>query len=166
MAVLAAALPYIAAATTVVGAAYQVKQGQDQKFAADSQALQMDAQAKAEQASGQRAYLDQQRQTRFVSSRAQALAAASGAGVSDPTISNLISNISGEGEYRALSSLYQGNVTAQGLQYGADATRREGSAAQTAGYLKGASTILSGATSMYEKYGKPPPNPNGPGAGF
>jgi hypothetical protein len=153
MAFLAAAAPFLLAASTAVGAAYAIKSGQDQKLAAENEAAQMDAQAKAEQASGQRAYLTQQRQTQMVSSRAQALAASSGAGVSDPTVANIISGIQGEGEYQALSSLYQGDVTAKGLQYGANVRRSEGDAAAKAGYLRAASTVLSGVGSMYYKYG-------------
>jgi len=163
MAVLAAAAPALLTAATVVSAAYAIKQGNDQKVAAEEEAAQMDAQAKADQAAGQRAYLTQQRQTRVVSSRAQALAASSGAGVSDPTVANIISGIQGEGEYQALNQLYQGDVTAKGLQYGANVRRSEGNAAATAGYLKAASTVFSGTTSMYDKYGAGGP---GGGAGF
>lgn len=150
MAFLAAALPYIATAVTAYSA---IRQGTAANAVARSEAAQMEDQANAERAASQRAYLEEKRQARYVSSRAQAVAAASGAGVSDPTVANIISGIEGEGEYRALSRLYQGDVTAQGLQYGAQVRRKEGRAAKTAGYLSAASTVLSGASSLYGKYG-------------
>lgn len=158
MAQLAAALPYI---TTAVTAYSAVRQGEAANAAAQARAAQMRAQANAEQAAGQRAYLDEKRQTNYVASRAQAVAAASGAGVSDPTVANIISGIQGEGEYRALTAMYQGDVTAKGLEYGADVSEREGRAARSSGYLKGAATVLSSdlSTSMFQKYGNGGPHP-------
>lgn len=153
MAFLAAVAPYLQVAATVVGAYSAVRSGEAAKANAEGEATQMQQQANAEQASAQRAYIQEKRQGEYVRSRAQAVAAASGAGVSDPTVSNILSGIAGESEYRALTQLYQGDVTAKGLQYGAAARRREGDAAQTAGYMKGASTLFSGAYSMYSKYG-------------
>ena len=153
---LAAFLPYIATAVTAYSA---VRQGEAANAAAKGDAAQMRAQANTENASAQRAFLEDRRQANYVGSRARAVAAASGAGVTNPTVSNILSGISAEGEYRALTDLYQGQVTAQGLQYGADARIKEGKAARNAGYLKAAATVLSGAggeggaLSMFDKYG-------------
>jgi hypothetical protein len=138
-------------AATAVSAYSAVRQGEAQKANAIGEAAQMRAQGNTEQASAQRAYLEEKRQGAYVASRAKAVAAASGAGVSDPTVSNILSGIEGESEYRA--QLYQGDVTARGLEYGAQVRRKEGDAAQSAGYLKGAATLFSGASSMYSKYG-------------
>src|SRR5690348_3482928 len=78
------------------------------------QADQLDAQAGLERASSQRAAMEEQRQSRLASSRTLALAAASGGAADDPTVANLMAGISGEGEYRALSALYEGDQKALG----------------------------------------------------
>lgn len=162
MAFLAAALPYIATAVTAYSA---IRQGTEANASAQNEALQLEAQANSERASSQRAYLEEQRQARYVGSRARAVAAASGAGVSDPTVENIFSGIEAEGEYRALARLYQGDVTAQGLEYGAQVRRREGRAAKSAGYLSAASTVMSGAASLYGKYGAGGPKTRAPNPG-
>jgi hypothetical protein len=143
----AAFIPYI------VAAAGTLLQGASQKGQAKSEALQLEQQAGQDRASSQRAAGEQRRSARYLQSRVQALAAASGAGASDPTVVNLIGDIAGEGEFRALSALYEGESSARGMEYGARLARKTGKAAATASYLKAGSTLLGGASSWYDKYG-------------
>jgi hypothetical protein len=86
-------------------------------------------------------------------SRARAVAAASGAGASDPTVTNLMADIDTQGEVNYLNALYSGDTTARGLRTGAATARRTGKAAQSASRINAASTGLGGATSWYAKYG-------------
>ena len=86
-------------------------------------------------------------------SRARAVAGASGAGVSDPTVADIITDIETEGEYAALSALASGNAMARGYRIGARSARNEASATRTGGYMNMASTALRGGSSWYEKYG-------------
>lgn len=147
MAQFAAFIPYVvAAAGTLLG-------GASEKGAARSQALQLEQQAGQDRASAQRAAFDQRRTARYMQSRLQALAAASGAGATDPTIVNLSNQIDTQGEYGALTAMYEGESAARGEEFAAQVARKTGSAAQTASYLKAGSTLLSGASSWYDKYG-------------
>lgn len=153
MAVLSAALPYIAAASTVLGVAGTIQQGSNQQKLLDYQATQRDEEAKAAQAEAQRESLIERRKAKNLMSRARAVAGASGAGSSDPTVTNILTDIETQGEVNALNALHSGNAQARGLRSGAAMARNEASAARTASYMDAASTGLGGATSWYEKYG-------------
>jgi len=76
-------------------------------------------------------------------SRAIAVAAASGAGVDDPTIVNLIGDLNAEGEYRVMSRLYVGEDEAEGLRQQSYAATREGEAALNAGYVGAVKSVMS-----------------------
>lgn len=147
MAQFAAFIPYIAAA------AGTLLQGSSAKGEARSEALQLEQQAGQDRASAQRAAIEQRRSARYMQSRVQALAAASGAGASDPTVVNLQNSIDAEGEYAALTAMYEGEDVARSKEFAASVARKQGSAAATASYLKAGSTLLSGASSWYDKYG-------------
>lgn len=152
MAFLAAAVPYIAAASTVVGAVGAIQQGQAQQQQAQAQALALRNQANSDAAVGQRQAIEARRQTSYLVSRGQALAAASGAGATDPTVMNVLGQLSGEGEYHALTSLYEGGTRAGNAISGAQADINAGDAAARAGVLKGVTTVLTGTTNIASKY--------------
>ena len=137
---------------TVLQVAGSVAGGINAKSAADSQAAQLDAAANTAQASSQRAASEQRRQARLGVSRALAVA---GGGAGDIGVQNLMADITGEGEYRALSALFEGNERATGMRDQANLKRWEGKQARTAGYIDGISSALSGSgSSMFKKYGK------------
>lgn len=153
MAVLSAALPYIAAASTALtaGAAYQ--QANAQKTQLEAVARAREEEANAEAAEGQRAAIIERKKARNLMSRARAVAAASGAGASDPTVVNQLTDIETQGEMNALNAMYAGRTAERGYRQGAAIARNEADAAQTAGYLGAASTALDGSTSWFDKYG-------------
>lgn len=124
--------------------------------------------------SAQRAAEEERRAARLLASRALAVAGASGAAASDPSVVNLISRVAGEGAYRGMVALYKGQeqkrvamMQAAGRRYeGAVAEeigaaqdeayqlqaanlRRGGAAARTAG-LAG---LAKGASGLFAKYG-------------
>jgi hypothetical protein len=66
----------------------------------------------------QRQAAEERRQATLVASRALAVAAASGAGVSDPTMVRIIANARGEGAVRAATSLYEGAALSRRLRGG------------------------------------------------
>jgi hypothetical protein len=103
-------------------------------------------QAGAEQASSQRDSIAERKRGMLLKSRALAVAAASGGGVDDPTVHKLLSDIGAQGEVNALSSLWEGDETAEGL-------RADGRARQREGVMRGASTILSMGQESAGKYG-------------
>ena len=152
-----AAIPLVLMlAGTAISAAAQHKQGQEQQNLANYEAAQLDQNAGQAQASSQRAALNEQRNTSLLLSRARAVAAASGGGVSDPAVVNIMARIAGEGTYRADTARYEGDTQARGMKMQADALRYQGAGAAQAGNLTAASTALSGGAqsySMYKKYG-------------
>lgn len=124
------------------------------------QAQQYDQSAGQAVASAQLASLDEQRKARLLASRALAVAAASGAGATDPTITRIISGIAGEGAYRGAVALYQGDERARMLRMQAEAKRYEGQLALESGEAKadayetaGIGSLLKGAGSLFAKYG-------------
>lgn len=132
-------------------------------------AIQHDQQAGQEVAIAQRRALEEKRQSQLLQSRALAVAAASGAGASDPTVVHLISEISGEGAYRAAVALYDGEEKARQLRLKAAASRYEGALAvaggeaQASAYRTSAlSSLLSGAGTLYTRYGMGGPNTQDP----
>ena len=137
MAYIAAGAAVVGAATTALGA---IQQGQAQKAAgeaaanaanyraqlANTEAQAMDIRAGQERASAQRAALDERRRANLIGSRAKLLAAASGGAVDSPDIEGIMGAIGNEGEYRALTALYQGEERGRGLETGANITRAGG----------------------------------------
>lgn len=156
MAFLAAVLPYLALAGGAVSAIGQAKAGKEAKQDAYNQAAQLDDQANLVKADAQRQAIEERRQASRAASRALAVAGASGAGALDPTVQTITSRIEGEGEYRALSRLFNGDSEAANLKDQAAATRRTGKAQQRAGRYAAVSTVLSSGSDFASKYGKVP----------
>lgn len=88
----------------------------------DNEAAQREALAKAEQAAAQRRSIEENRKGRIVAGRAQAVMAASGAGVDN----RIIAGILGEGDYAGDVALYEGEDRAQKQNYQATVNRFEG----------------------------------------
>lgn len=137
----------------VVSGVGTILSAQSQAKALKKEARQLDAQAGTERASSQRAAMEERRQARLAQSRGLALAAASGGGADDPTVMNLLADLEGEGEYRALTSLYEGEEQGRSLEAQADARRKEAKNAKRAGWMQGIGTILGAGTSMADRYG-------------
>lgn len=148
-------VPAIQIAGTVLGVMGAMKQGKADKGAAEFQAAQYEQQAGQARASGQRSAEEERRKARLVNSTLRARA---GGGGSDPTIARLAQDIAGEGEYRALTAMYEGEERARGMETSAMAARKGGANAQQAGYFRGFATVLDRAPSLYEKYGKGGPS--------
>lgn len=117
------------------------------------QADQLDAQAGLERATSQRKAMEERRQGRLASSRTLALAAASGGGADDPSVVNTMADIAGEGEYRALTALYEGDESASSMEAEAAAKRRGAKSVKTAGAIKAAGSIISAGSTLYNRYG-------------
>jgi hypothetical protein len=88
---------------------------------------------------------EEDRNKEYMYSQALATAAASGAGVDDPGMVKVLADINAEGEYRIMSKLWSGQNEAEGLIYRAEAAKREGDDAITAG----AFNVVSSAMSSY-----------------
>lgn len=164
-------MAWVALAATVVGTMMQAKGQMDQAEAAKAQGMairgekqfeadQLDENAGQLQASAQRQAQIERRHANLVASRALALGGASGAGLSDPTMAGILTDIEAEGSYRAASAIYEGDSRARRLRMGADAARFEGDVGLQGGESRAsalrttaAGSILQGAGSLYGKYG-------------
>jgi len=134
----------LSAAGTAVGAVGAIQGGKAQQASANYQAAQLEAAGKTERAIAQREAEEDRRQARLMQSRARAVGAASGGGID----LELAGDIAEEGEYRALTSIWEGEEAAKGRNAQAAAARFEGKQAKKAGYLRGASKAFSGAASL------------------
>jgi len=135
-------------------------QGERARYAAEFAAWQAERAGGIAIAISQRQALEEERQATLVASRALAVAAASGAGVSDPTIVRIIANARGEGAYRANVALYEGEARARELKFEAITGRiggweaqAEGAQRQQAYGLAGLGALARGGASLYAKYG-------------
>lgn len=140
--------------------------GQRAQVAAQFEAAQLEQMAGQSIAVSQAEAREQLRQAKLVQSRAIAVAAAGGGGVSDETIVKLIGRQAGEGAYRSAVALYKGEERARQLRLQASAKLYEGGIAiesanaRADAYMTSAAGGLatSGAT-LFSRYGM-----GGPGA--
>lgn len=133
----------------VITAGGTLAQGSAAKRAAQFEATQLDRSATAARATASRAASEETRRSRLIQSRAQAVGAASGGGVPY----DQIADIAGEGEYRALMTLFEGEEEAKGRETQADAARFSGKSAQRASRINAVGSLIQGGGSMFEKYG-------------
>jgi hypothetical protein len=129
--------------------------------ALEFQAAQLEQQAGQERAASQRAAGEREREARLLQSRALALSAASGAGAFDPSVVQIISELAGEGAYRAGLELYEGESKAKSAELAAASRRLEakgeiqaGKAAREGYEMAAGLSLVSGAGSILsKKYG-------------
>lgn len=138
---------------SVLTAGSQIGAGKKARKAAEADALQYEQRANEEEAISQRAAEERRYESVLLQSRALAVAAASGAGASDPTIVNAIARIAGRGDLAARGELYRGKTTGNRYRYAAAARRYEGKDAERAGTVGAAATMFKGAVSLYDRYG-------------
>ncbi len=126
----------------------QLYQGRQIKKLKDKEAEgYMDA-AGRRRAAAHREMSEEQRKKEFMHSRAIAVAAAQSGNTSDPGIVRLLGDLNAEGEYRILARLWAGENEAEGLEFCAEAARREGDAAVGASYINAVTSALSGYAGM------------------
>jgi hypothetical protein len=151
---MAQAIPLaLAVAGTALSAGGTIIGSQAEGRELNLQAGQLDTAAGLERATSQRAAMEERRQARLANSRALAVAAASGGGADDPSVINAMAGIEGEGEYRALTALFNGEQSALGLEDEAAARRRGAKATKAAGLIRAGGTILSAGSSLYSRFG-------------
>lgn len=164
-------MAWAALAATLVGTAMQVggqmtqasaaaQAGQQQFLAKQFEADQLDQNAGQVEAAAQRQAQIERRQANLIASRALAIGGASGAGLSDPTMAGILTDIEAEGSYRAASAIYEGADRARRMRMGADAAMFEGGMLLQGGQTRSRAmrtaavgTLLQGAGSLYGKYG-------------
>ncbi len=171
--VLTVASTGLQAVSTLQAGKAEQQAGRDRQAALEHQAAQARQNAGQERAAAQRGAIEQRRQGRFLSSRALARSAASGAGAGDPTVENILGDIGAEGEFRALTELFVGEERARSLEHQADIKVFEGDQERRAGDIaRGASrfgaltTVLSGGAKAAGIYAKMPDTTASTGTGL
>ena len=124
----------------------QWRQGKEAEREGARTAAELHKRAGTRRAVSHREAAEERRDAEFAYSRALAVAAASGAGVSDPTVVKIFADLQAEGDYRVLSRLFVGEDEAQGIEYSAEAARREGKARKRAHRLTALSTAIDFAS--------------------
>lgn len=121
-----------------------VAKGLAQKGADDNAAAEMTQEAGQSVAAGIQGAEAQRRRTAYVVSNARAKIAGGGLSTTGTSAQSTVSNIEGQGEYEALTQVYQGADRASELNYRSDQLRTQGSNAVVQGFVGGAS--------MFDKY--------------
>lgn len=143
--------------------------GTQQTQGAELEAQQFEANAKNAIGASQQGAYEQERQGTIAASRALAVAAASGGGASDPTIVNLMARMAGESHYNAMAALYQGQEQSRAMtnqasiaRYGGEVAQNAADTAAGAAKFSALTTAITGAGSLYAKYGKGQPGKSSP----
>jgi len=139
-----------AMAAAAAGAMNTIAQGQYADKQGKAAFKQLREQANRSEALSQREAIERRREANLISSRALAIAGASGAGVDDPTVENILHDIGTQGEYNVLSALYDGKLQARSERYQAETAREEGRMAKKASYLQAIGNL---GKSMYDVSG-------------
>lgn len=137
---------------TIFDAQSKKKAGNQFRDTSEFTARQYDIEAGQAIAGAQRQALEQRRRATLTQSRALALAAASG-GASSPGVIDLIADIEGEGNYRAMTAMYEGESAARQYRMSAAARRYEGAMAKQAGDSAMLPAILRGGATLFSRYG-------------
>lgn len=152
MAFMAAAIPYIMAATAVVGAVGAIQQGKAAKQAADynAQISMENAQISRSNAAAEAGQISRENYLRLGAIRA---AAGRNGGVSgEGSVLDVLGDVAAQGELEKQQALYQGELGARGYTNTATLDRMQGKSAQRAGYMKAGTDLLSGGASAYGTY--------------
>lgn len=175
----AAALPWISAGTSIAGTLISAKGQRDsgkaavkqaeqtaknEMVAAEFEARQADYLANQARAVSHREAYEQRKIAALLASEALAKAAGSGAGASDPTVVNLINEIYAEGAYRSALAMYEGEEQARSQTVAGMARRLSGKSSASAALSEGKSlakasqlnmfsTVLSGTSSLLDRFG-------------
>lgn len=147
----------IAIASTALQAIGQSKQEKQKAKILESRAKQKDKLAIQREAESQRKAVEDRRQAGLLASKARAAGAASGGVTTAAGIQTEISDIIGEGELSALTSLYEGSERARDLRYGAELDRFSAKQARSAAkttLITGFATSSGQALGAYDKYSK------------
>lgn len=134
----------LSAGSTIIG---QIQQASATDAASKATAKSLEIQAGQERAAAQMRAKEERRQAEKVTSDIQAAAAASGAGASDIGVTALSEKVAGEGEYRSLLQMYQGEQAARNLESQASVKRFEAKSAKKQLPFQIGSTIIGAGTS-------------------
>lgn len=135
------------AAGAVTSAVGTIASGAAANSQAQQEALNAEAEGKAELAAATRKAADERQKANLVLSRQQALAASSGGGASPsdaPTITKIMTDTAGQGALNSSMEIWGGQSRKEGLYSRAKALRAQGNASLLGGILGGFGQAASG----------------------
>lgn len=124
------------------------KEGQAASKMATFEAGQMEQKGIAEVALGQRKAAEKRREADLLQSRAVAVSAAGGGTSTDASMLNILGDIEAEGEYNALTEMFDAKMRDRDLKTAAKMRRAEGKQARRAGNMAATVSILKTAGSF------------------
>lgn len=133
---------------TGLSAAGTLYSGLQAKAGAEAEARQLKVKGDEEQAIGQRWAMQVRREIDLAQSRIQAVAAASGGGAGDASITSLMQGVEQQGNYNSMLELYQGNTGRNKAYASAAARRAEGRSALTGSIIGAAGGAASNLYKM------------------
>lgn len=123
-------------------------QGKAQRDADYFEAAQLEQNAGQDVAASQRNAQNAQRQSQIIQSRALAVAGASGASPSDPSIAKIMADLAKEGQLAVESHLYQGNESARQGALQAKVKRYQGDQAEAGLAVSASSALATGRANV------------------
>lgn len=135
-------------ASSLLSAGGKVMEGNAKNKASIAEQAQLEKQAKRVQGVGSREAQEQIRKADIVAGDATAIRAAGG-GAMDAGSIERIAKIESEGNYNALSALYDADQEASQLREQGKVVRASGKRAKTSGFISGAGSILEGGIRMF-----------------
>lgn len=140
-------------ASGVVGAMGTIAAGKAQVAAAKAERKQLAIMAAEKQAVATREAQDKGREVKMLQSRSQAVAAASGAGATDPTVMELAGNIARYGNTQTRELVRQGQEEAKMLNYKGLVGVKNAQASAKVATLGAIGQVVGGFTSAFQNYG-------------
>ena len=139
-------------AGTMMTAGATIAHGSIQSEMATLQARQLRDQAVAAEAESVIIAKGERKKAELLSSRAKALAAASGTGMDSPNTINTLADIDERGAYNALAALYTGKTSSRSKRIASAFKDVESSNIKLQSFMDAGSTVLSGIDA-WKRYG-------------
>lgn len=149
---MAAIVPFVMVASAVVGAIGAIQQGNAAKAAANFNATvnAQNATIARQNAAAQAVQVDRENYLRL--GAIHAAQGKSGGAAGQGSVLDVLSDNTIQGKLQEQNVIYQGEMQARGYSNTAALDTTAGSNAQTAGYLKAGSELLSGGAKAYSSY--------------
>jgi hypothetical protein len=154
MAFIAPAIPYIMAASAAVSAIGAIQQGKAAKAAADYNATISIQNAQIARADAAAMAGQQDRENYLRLGAIRAAQGKSGGEVGEGSVLDVLGDTAAQGELEKQNIIYQGEQRARGFTNTATLDTFSGKQAQTAGYMKAGSELLSGGANAAYAYNR------------
>jgi len=151
---MAAAVPYLVAASAVVSAVSAIRQGNAADAAAqfNARVAEQNAEASRAQARQQAQQIDRENYMRLGAIRAAQ--GKSGGEAGQGSVLDVLGDVAAQGELEKQNAIYGGEMAARGYTNTANLERTSGGTALMGGYMKAGSELLSGGFNSYTAYNK------------